>query len=155
MNCLPRLMPGIKHKLMISAAIGFWLAFQHFVLQSNGAEWEHLIRSVRRVLMSLNNEQNMDEETQRTLISEVEWVFNSWPRKKVTNHLRDLDVLAPDHLLLFKYTNCFSPGVFDYKDEYTRRRWRQVNHLANVLCARWRSEYVVMLQKRQKWHFKI
>ena len=69
MNCLPRLMPGIKHKLMISAAIGFWLAFQQLVLQPNGAEWERLIRSVKRVLMSLNNEQNMDEETQRTLMS--------------------------------------------------------------------------------------
>ena len=80
--------------------------------------------------------------------------FQFQPPKKVTDHLRDLDVLAPNHLLLFKDTICFPPGLFDYKDEYTRRRWRQVNHVANVFWARWRSEYVVMLQKRQKWHFK-
>jgi len=120
----------------------------------HGAAWERLIRSARRVLMSLTNEQTMDEETLLTLMCEVEWILNSRPLTKVTDDPRDLEVITPNHLLLMKNTTSFPPGLFDCKDVYSRRRWRQVNHLANVFWARWRSEYLTLLQKRQKWHFK-
>ena len=118
----------------LSAAINAWNQTQinDFMLQSDidwrfnspcsshhGAAWKRLICSIRRVLMSLNHEQNMDEETLRTLMCEVEWILNSRPLTKVTDDPRDLNILTPIHLLLLKNTSCFPPGLFNYKDVYS------------------------------------
>ena len=36
-------------------------------------------------------------------------------------------------------------------DGYCRRRWRQVQYLADVFWRRWIHEYLPTLQQRQKW----
>jgi hypothetical protein len=43
------------------------------------------------------------------------------------------------------------PGNFQREDIYMRRRWRRVQYLANLFWSRWRKEYLVTLQNRQKW----
>jgi len=37
---------------------------------------------------------------------------------------------------------------------YCRKRWRQVQHLANEFWTRWKKEYLQSLQVRQKWNEK-
>lgn len=44
------------------------------------------------------------------------------------------------------------PGVFDKDNIYHRRRWRQVQYMANLFWHRWVREYLPLLQERQKWH---
>jgi hypothetical protein len=44
------------------------------------------------------------------------------------------------------------PGVFEKTDNYCRRRWRQVQCMADLFCRRWIKEYLPLLQERQKWH---
>ena len=41
-------------------------------------------------------------------------------------------------------------GVFQDNDVY-RNHWRQVQHNATKFWRRWTKEYLVELQKRQKW----
>ncbi len=36
-------------------------------------------------------------------------------------------------------------------DNYSRRRWRQVQYLAGLFWSRWKDEYLHFLQVRQKW----
>ena len=43
------------------------------------------------------------------------------------------------------------PGVFQRADVYCRKRWRAVQYLANEFWTRWRKEYLLNLQQRQKW----
>ena len=43
------------------------------------------------------------------------------------------------------------PGQFLPPDIYARRRWRQVQFLAEQFWTRWRREYLQSLQPRQKW----
>ena len=43
------------------------------------------------------------------------------------------------------------PGVFQREDIYCKRRWRQVQHLANLFWDRYRKEYLQSLQTRNKW----
>lgn len=44
------------------------------------------------------------------------------------------------------------PGQFVREDLYLQKRWRRVQYLANEFWTRWRKEYLLNLQPRQKWH---
>ena len=60
------------------------------------------------------------------------------------------EALSPNHLLLLRPGPTSPPGVFVERDIY-RRRWRQVQYLADVFWRRWLREYLPTLQQRQKW----
>ena len=50
--------------------------------------------------------------------------------------------------------DCATPceqKMADKQDVYVRRRWRQVQYLANLFWSRWIKEYLPFLQSRQKW----
>ena len=44
------------------------------------------------------------------------------------------------------------PGVFNRPDLYSRRRWRQVQHIAGEFWSCWQKEFLQSLQARQKWN---
>ena len=82
---------------------------------------------------------------------EIESILNSRPLTTVSNDPYDLEPLTPNHLLLLKPNGSLPPGVFDKRDSYSRKQWRQVQYLANVFWSRWIKEYLPTLQHRQKW----
>ena len=82
---------------------------------------------------------------------EVEAIVDSRPITKSSDDPNDLEALTPNHLLLSRSGSRFPPGVFTRDDTYSRRRWRQIQHLANVFWCRWVKEYLPSLQQRQKW----
>ena len=87
-----------------------------------GGVWERVIRTVRKVLNGLLQE-----------------------------HGSRLEPLTPNHILTGK--SCVTiapPGVFQKEDLYTRRRWRRTQYLANLFWTRWRNEYLLLQQQRQK-----
>ncbi len=117
----------------------------------HGGVWERQIRTVRKILNSIVKQQSLDEESLQTLLCEVEAIINSRPITKVSNDPNDLEPLTPNHLLLLKVKPSMSPGVFDKADLYSRRRWRQVQYMADLFWKRWVKEYLPDLQERQKW----
>lgn len=117
----------------------------------HGGVWERCIRSTRKILQALLKEQTIYDETLSTLMCEVEMIMNGRPLTKVSDDPRDLGALTPNHLLLLRPGSTFPPGVFTKEDCYSRRRWRQVQHLADVFWRRWVKEYLPSLQARQKW----
>lgn len=120
-----------------------------------GGVWERQIRSVRSVLTALlqNNGHQLDHESLTTLMCEAEAIVNSRPLS--IDNLSDPDALSPltpNHLLTMKTKVVLSPpGSFQTADKYCRKRWRRVQHLANEFWARWKKEYLLGLQQRQKW----
>ena len=120
-----------------------------------GGVWERQIRTVRSVLFSLlaSNGSQLDDESLRTLMCEVESIVNSQPL--TVNQLADPDSpapLTPNHLLTMKSKVLLAPpGTFEPADIYACRRWRRVQHLANEFWSRWRKEFLLSLQERQKW----
>ena len=118
----------------------------------HGGVWERQIRSVRKILSALCNEQRLTDESLSTLFCEVEYIINSRPLTTVSTDHRDLQPLTPNHLLQLKHASVFPPGVFEKKDLYCRKRLRQVQYLTDIFCKRWTKEYLPLLQKRQKWH---
>ncbi|XP_063049984.1 uncharacterized protein LOC134444684 [Engraulis encrasicolus] len=117
----------------------------------HGGVWERLIRSVRQVLNSTLHQQTTDDEGLQTLFCEVEAILNSRPLSTVSSDPYDLEPLTPNHLLLLKTTPTLPPGVFQKSDIYAKRRWKQVQYMADLFWLRWTKEYLLLLQERQKW----
>ena len=134
-----------------------WFAFAMNVPSSShmGGVWERQIRTVRSVLSPLlqNNGLQLDDESLRTFMCEVEAIINSRPLTvDLLNDPGSLSPLTPNHLLTMKTKVVLSPpGVFPAADKFCRKRWRRVQHLANEFWSRWRKEYLLSLQQRQKW----
>jgi hypothetical protein len=119
-----------------------------------GGIWERMIRSVRNVLEALlmKHGDQLNDETLRTLMTEVECILNSRPITYLDMNPGEPLPLTPSHLLTMKGNTVLPPpGRFTEPDLYSRKRWRRVQHLANCFWSRWRKEYLLNLQVRQKW----
>ncbi len=116
-----------------------------------GGIWERLIRMVKTVFRSVTSEQYLDEEGLQTVMCEVEAILNSRPLTSVSDNPNDLEPLTPNHLLQLKVQPLLPPGLFVKEDLYSKRRWRQVQYIANLFWKRWIREYLPLLQARQKW----
>ena len=120
-----------------------------------GGVWERQIRTVRSVLTSIldQSSKQLDGSSLRTFLYEVMAVVNSRPL--TTDYLSDSscpEPLTPNHILTMKSTILAPPpGKFVREDLYLRKRWRLVQLLANNFWVRWRREYLLNLQCRQKW----
>ena len=114
----------------------------------HGGIWERLIRSVCKILSSLCTEQALTDESLLTLLCEVEGILNCRPLTTINDDPLDLNVLTPNHLLLLKEKVPLPPGTFSIKDNFARRRWRQVQYLADVFWRIWTREHLPMLQRR-------
>ena len=85
------------------------------------------------------------------MLCECESIINGRPLTTVSDDPKDLELLSPNHLLLLRSETPLPPGLFLKSDTYSRRRWRQVQYLADVFWGRWKREYLPLLQSRQKW----
>ena len=120
-----------------------------------GGVWERQIRSARTILSSLirTHSMSLDEESLSTLFAEVEAIVNSRPMVVETiNDVNSEVALSPSHILTMKSKVVMPPpGVFGKPDLYCQRRWRRIQHISNEFWSRWRKEFLVTLQERQKW----
>ena len=123
-----------------------------------GGVWERQIRTIRSVLTSIldQSSRRLDSSSLRTYLYEVMAIVNSRPL--TTEHLNDPSgpqPLTPNHILTMKSSVIFPPpGKFVKEDLYLRKRWRRVQYLTNEFWSRWKREYLLNLQQRQKWHKK-
>jgi len=119
----------------------------------HGGFWERMIRSVRKILYCLLRDQSatLDDESLNTVACEIEYILNNRPITMPSEDFSELEALTPNHIILMKNPKGLPPGIFSDSDSYVRRRWRQIQYLANVFWVRWQREYIPLLQKRQKW----
>ena len=94
-----------------------------------GGVWERCIRTTRKILRALLQSQTIDDESLTTLLCEVESIVNGRPLTTVSTDARN-------HLLLLRSAPQMSPGLFREEDSLSRRRWKQVQYLADVFWKR-------------------
>lgn len=116
-----------------------------------GGVWERQILTVRKILCALLKEQTINDDSLHTIMCEVESIINNRPITSTSEDPNDLEPLTPNHLLLLKTQPSLPPGVFNKEDQYVRKRWRQVQYLADLFWSRWTHEYLPILQERSKW----
>ena len=120
-----------------------------------GGAWERLIQSVRNILKSMfkENSQLLNDESFQTFLTEAECIINSRPL--TISNLSDPTSLplSPNNILTMKTRVALPPpGKFQQADVYCRKRWRQVQYLADIFWNRWKKEFLSQLQERQKWN---
>ncbi|CAM1316337.1 Uncharacterised protein r2_g2573 [Pycnogonum litorale] len=117
--------------------------------------WERNIRTVRSILSTLlyNHGKQLDDESLRTFMVEVEAIMNSRPITSINTNPTDApEPLTPNHLLTMKSNVTLPPpGVFQMSDMYLRKRWRRVQYLTSEFWNQWRKYHLQTLQERQKW----
>ena len=119
-----------------------------------GGAWESLIRIVRRVLDVIMYNRCLDEDSLVTLFCEAEAAINSRPLTFVSSDCRDIEAITPNKLLMLR--DCQKPlSSFPNDESYSRKRWRQVQFLADCFWKRWSKEYLVSLQNRSKWNKEV
>lgn len=109
------------------------------------------IRTVRRILGALLKEQSINDDSLHTIMCEVECIINNRPITTASDNPNDLEPLTPNHILLLKTQPNLPPGLFKQEDQYARKRWKQVQYLADLFWSRWTHEYLPILQERSKW----
>ena len=109
-----------------------------------------MVGTVRRVLEAVLGGQSVDDDALHTLFCEIEAIVNSRPLSVVSSDARDLVPITPNKLLNMGE----SPMGFSALDKsecYSRHRWRQVQSMAEQFWSRWKREYLLGMQQRQKW----
>ncbi|XP_033733157.1 uncharacterized protein LOC117322392 [Pecten maximus] len=119
-----------------------------------GGVWERMIGTARRILDSMLLDmkgRTLTHEILTTLMAEVTAIMNSRPITPVSTDPQDPSVLSPSALLTQKTSNSsVSCEHLSQKDLY-RHQWKCVQVLAEEFWKKWRREYLVNLQSRNKW----
>jgi hypothetical protein len=115
-----------------------------------GGVWERQIRTVRRVLAGLTHGRALTHEMLNTLLTIAEGLINNRPLTAVSDDPRDLEPLTPNHLLIHRPVAA-PPGPFHEADQFSRRKWRQVQFMADEFWRRWTREYLPLLRRHTKW----
>ncbi|XP_078493208.1 uncharacterized protein LOC144748760 [Ciona intestinalis] len=87
-----------------------------------GGAWERMIRSTRRILLSLAGDRILNEDQMQTFLLEAESILNSRPLTPVTLDDAGEMPLTPNHLLRPNPTPDLPPTITDKTDCFARRR---------------------------------
>ena len=104
-------------------------------------------------MRALVKQKSLNDEALATLICAVEAIVNSRPLTVVSSDQKDMKPWTPNHLLLLRGQPSLPPGLFSKDDLYSRKRWRQIQYMADLFWKRWIREYLPRLQERQKWSY--
>ena len=112
------------------------------------------IRTTRSILNPVLNDYKgrLDTSLLRTFLYEVMALINSRPLTyQCLKDPKSLEPLTRNHLLTRKNKTLIPPpGNFVKEKIYARKRWRKVQFLAEQFWSRWRKEYLINLNSRQK-----
>ena len=122
------------------------------LLAEPGGVWERLIHSVRRALLALSNEREMNEDQLRTFLNEAESIVNSRPLTPVTLEVDSDLPLTPKHFLKMSASSGLHPVAVGNGDCQPRRGWWFVQHVSDQFWRRFSKEYLRTILQRQKWH---
>ena len=117
----------------------------------HGGVWERLVRSCKKALTVVLQNQVLTDEVLLTAITEVESLVNSRPLTEVSSDADDLEALTPNHFLIGRATPNLPPGIFADKEISSQKRWRQAQVITTHIWKRWLHEYLPGLTARKKW----
>ncbi|XP_003369130.1 conserved hypothetical protein [Trichinella spiralis] len=126
-----------------------------------GGYWERLIRSIKNSLHKVLQKALVDEEGLSTILYDIEARIKARPLTYLSEDPKDPEVLTPYHFLPgTKFMDL--PEVNPEDEEWVpkatttselRKVWSYHQRLIALWWKRWKAEYIVALNKFQKWPY--
>jgi len=114
-----------------------------------GGLWEAAVKSFKTHFIKTAGSHKFIYEEFNTLLIRIEAVLNSRPLSALSNDPSDLVPLTPAHFA------CGRPILSipepDKGNLPLTQRWEKLKALHHLFSRRWKSEYLLDLQKRRKW----
>ena len=105
-------------------------------------------RTIRKILGSIIVSQTLNDDSLQTLFCEIECIINSRPLSAVSSEAGDVLPITPNKLINLGDSPL---GIDVSSGSYSKSRWSQVQYMADQFWSRWKKEYLLSLQERQKW----
>ena len=121
-----------------------------------GAVYERLIRSVKDSLRKVIGKSALDEWELLTLLAEIEAMINDRPLCAVSEDIAQFEPVTPSmlltgHQLSHMPSNLPRSLPKDKTEAEIVRAWKRRVSLSQQLWNRWKKDYMLGLQVRQKW----
>ena len=84
-----------------------------------------------------------------TFLCETVCIINQRPLTAISDDVNDFDTLTPNHFLIEEAHPNQCPGEFSSKEIHYPKKWRAVQAASDMLCNRWRKEYLLTLTQRR------
>jgi hypothetical protein len=110
---------------------------------------------VKSALRAVLPKQLVAESILRTALVEIEAVLNSHPLTQNSADPDDFTAITPNHFLIGRADNVIPPVSVSSKEINSRKRWRQVQVIADHVSRRWLQEYLPTLTLRSKWSKEV
>ncbi|PFX34669.1 hypothetical protein AWC38_SpisGene505 [Stylophora pistillata] len=111
-----------------------------------GGIFESMVKQVKRAMKTVINDQVLPEKTLHTVLVETEAIVNSRPLTPVSDDPNDFEALTPNNFLIGRASPNSPPGRFEEREINSRKRWRMVQALADMI---WRSRHSTPCRERQ------
>ncbi|XP_022197772.1 uncharacterized protein LOC111054948 [Nilaparvata lugens] len=126
----------------------------HFIpprAPSFGGLWENAIKNFKRIFKVVTFNQILNFEDMATFASQIEAILNSRPLVPLSEDPNDLQYLSPGHFLIGRPLTAlpFHSPPTTHLDN--RCRWKNLQRITQDLWDRWSKEYLVTLQRKNKW----
>lgn len=118
-----------------------------------GGLWEAAVKSMKTHLKKVTNNLTFTFEEFTTLLIKIEAVLNSRPLSPISDDPSELVSLTPGHFL--RGAPLIAPPEYSPEplnvDLSHLNRWKRLKYIQHIFSQRWKSEYIVELQRRFKW----
>ncbi|XP_037930652.1 uncharacterized protein LOC119665502 [Teleopsis dalmanni] len=116
-----------------------------------GGLWEAAVKSAKYLLVRSVSTETLTYEELETVIIEIEAILNSRPLTPMSSNPNDLQALTPGHFLVGDALTAPVDATCEKVKSSLLTRWNLVAHLKQEFWKRWRAEYLMKLQVRNKW----
>nr|CAI5832998.1 unnamed protein product [Callosobruchus analis] len=116
-----------------------------------GGLWEAGVKSCKYYIKRVIGLTSLTFEEYSTLLAQIEAVLNSRPLTPMSCDPNDLDVLTPGHFLLGRRLTSVPDREYRNVPENRLTRYQHIQKMYQHFWSRWKKEYLMELQNRQKW----
>lgn len=118
-----------------------------------GGLWEAGVKSFKSHFKKITRSQKYTFEELITLLARIESCLNSRPLSPSSDNPEDLNPLTPGHFLIGAPLLTPAEPDISNDDANLPNRWQRLRIHHQILCRRWKDEYLKELHKRYKWKF--